>query len=217
VIRILAVALLGLCSIFAQTPAPSLSDTLKRVEARYNRARTLQVSFEETYAAQGRGKRTESGELSLRKPGRMRWDYKSPAGKLFLSDGKYIYYYNPAANRAERMSMKESDDMRAPLAFLLGKLDFDQEFKNFRSTPEGSNTLITADAKSERLPYRQVEFLVSPQSEILRLTVTGQDTSLMSFNFSGEKMNPKLDDKLFRLDLPSGVTLMDSAGKEAGN
>ena len=46
-------------------------------------------------------KRTESGTLRLRKPGRMRWDYTDPAGKLFLSDGKNLYLYTPANNEVE--------------------------------------------------------------------------------------------------------------------
>ena len=73
---------------------------LEAVENRYNRTRTLQVQFEESYRAPGRATRSESGELSLRKPGRMRWAYAKPSGKLFLSDGKYIYYYTPASNTA---------------------------------------------------------------------------------------------------------------------
>ena len=203
----------------AQTKtAPTLSDTLKRVENRYNRTRTLQVTFEEVYSAQGRGRKVEAGELYLQKPGKMRWDYTTPAGKLFLSDGKHIYYYNPAAKQAERMSMKETDDMRAPLAFLLGRLDFDKEFKNFRLMPEGENTVILADAKSDRLPYQQVEFMVTPQGEILRLTVTGHDASIMRFNLSNEKMNPKLDDAMFRFQLPEGARFIDTAGTpEASN
>ena len=30
-------------------------------------------------------------KLTLRKPGRMRWDYQQPPGKLFVSDGKTVY------------------------------------------------------------------------------------------------------------------------------
>ena len=63
----------------------------------------------------------------------MRWEYSQPAGKLFLSDGKLIYYYNPIANRAEKMKLQESEDMRAPLAFLLGKLDFQKDFTRFQA------------------------------------------------------------------------------------
>ena len=82
--------------------------------------------------SRGRPRKSESGELTLRKPGRMRWDYTAPAGKLFLSDGKQVYLYTPDSNRVERMPLKESDDMRAPLAFLLGKLDFAKEFRDFQ-------------------------------------------------------------------------------------
>ena len=52
----------------------------------------------------------------------MRWEYSEPAGKLFLSDGKLIYYYNPVSKRAEKLKLRESEDMRAPLAFLLVNL-----------------------------------------------------------------------------------------------
>ena len=68
-----------------------LMRTLKAVEDRYNRAQTLQIAFSEGYSAQGRTRKPESGTLFLRKPGRMRWQYSAPAGKLFLSDGKFVY------------------------------------------------------------------------------------------------------------------------------
>ncbi len=134
---------------------------LKAVEQRYNRAKTLEVLFSQRYTMQGRT-RTESGQLWLRKPGRMRWEYSKPEGKLFVSDGKFVYFYSPASNRAEKAKLKESEDLRAPLAFLLGKLDFDREFRSFTATAQGADTLITAQAKSDRLPYSEVEFLVSP-------------------------------------------------------
>ncbi len=76
--------------------------------------------------------------LMLRKPGRMRWDYSQPTGKLFVSDGKFLWLYTPAENRVEKMKLQETDDMRAPLAFLLGKLHFDKEFRNLQGTAGGS-------------------------------------------------------------------------------
>ena len=137
--------------------------TLKAVENRYNHAKTLEVSFSETYKAQGRT-RTESGNLFLRKPGRMRWQYTDPAGKLFVSDGKNVYFYNPDTNRAEKMKLKETEDMRAPMAFLLGRLDFDKDFGRYTARPEDNGVFITAQPKSDRLPYREVSFLVGPDN-----------------------------------------------------
>ncbi len=142
--------------------AADLNTLLKGVEQRYNRAKTLEVHFVESYTVQGRARKSESGELTLRKPGRMRWDYTGPSGKLFVSDGKDVYLYTPEAHRVEKTKLKASEDMRAPLAFLLGKLDFAKEFRDFDVKPEGANYLITAKAKSDKFPYEQVQMLVTP-------------------------------------------------------
>ena len=53
-----------------------ISNMLKGVQERYNHTDSLQVSFAETYTNRGR-KRVEKGELYMRKPGRMRWEYTS--------------------------------------------------------------------------------------------------------------------------------------------
>ena len=204
-----ALLVMSAVSAFAQTP--DLQKLLDSVEKRYNRATTLQVTFEETLSGAGRGRLAESGQLSLRKPGRMRWDYDNPAGKLFLSDGKNIYYYNPSSKRAEKLKLKESEDMRAPLAFLLGKLDFDKDFTNFRTAGHSLGTMITADPKSDKLPYKQVEFVVDSTAAIRELRVHGYDNSLLSFNFSNEKVNPSVSEKLFQFELPQGATWAEAS------
>lgn len=202
------VSRLGLCLLVCiALRAEDLGRTLKGVEDRYNRAQTLQLTFSEGYKAQGRTRKPETGTLFLRKPGRMRWQYSSPAGKLFLSDGKFVYLIVPDSNRVQKMKTKASEDMRAPLAFLLGRLHFEKDFRNFQARPEGPDIWITAEPKSPDLPYMKVEFLVTPQYQIRRLQVTGQDLSLMDFQFDQEKVNPTLDSKLFKFELPAGAVI----------
>jgi outer membrane lipoprotein carrier protein len=197
-------------SAFAADPA--LDDLLKSVETRYNRAKTLQVQFHEDYTPSGRPKRSESGTLTLRKPGRMRWDYEQPKGKLFISDGKFLWLYTPDEKRAEKMKVKESDDMRAPLAFLLGKLDFQKEFRNLQAKPEGASTRILAEPKTDTLPYSAVEFVVAADRHIELVKVTSSaDHSTLEFHFTNEKMDPALDAKLFEFQLPKGVKLVEAA------
>lgn len=183
---------------------------LKKVEDRYNRVKTLEVQFTENYNAQGRERRGESGRLYLRKPGRMRWDYSKPAGKQLVSDGKSLWFFSPSGNRVEKVKMKESEDMRAPLAFLLGRLDFHKDFQGFQLKHEAGREAVTALPKSDRLPYREVTFHLGPRGEIERLVVTGQDASVLDFQFAGEKLNPLLDDKLFRFQMPPGAEFVDT-------
>lgn len=185
-----------------------LKTLLKGIEQRYNHAQTLQVQYNETYTVQGRARKSETGVLTLRKPGRMRWDYSAPAGKLFLSDGKNVYLYTPDTHRVEKEPLKASEDMRAPLAFLLGKLDFSKEFRDFAMQPEGANRVVTAKAKNDKLPYEKVEMLVTPEYEIRRLVVNSQDGSILTFLFDQEKLNPAVNDAQFKFQLPAGAQLV---------
>ncbi len=204
-----AVVPLGLWTSSALSAAEiDVAKTLRGIEDRYNHIQTLQVSFTESATLQGR-KRTEKGELFLRKPGRMRWQYST--GKLYISDGKYIYYYNPSENRAEQMPFKEADDMRAPLAFLLGRLNFNDDFKQFVARPQDDKILITATPKSDKMPYNEVTFLVSADSVIYWLSVKSQDSSVLEFTFENEKKNPAIAGSMFKFTPPPGVEFVKSS------
>jgi outer membrane lipoprotein carrier protein len=205
-----AFALLLMAVVAAWAGDSATQHLLKGVESRYNRAQTLEVRFAETYSGLGRGPRTESGVLYLRKPGRMRWEYTQPSGKLFVSDGKQVYLYLPGENRVEKMSLKDTEDMRAPLAFLLGKLNFEKEFQNLQARTEGDGSLVTAEPKSDSLPYSKVEFQVSPTFEIRKLHIVGQDQSVLDFAFEGEKLNPPLANSMFQFQPPAGAQLVES-------
>lgn len=186
------------------------ANLLKTVEQRYNRADSLQVLFHEEYTKIGHAKRSESGVLELRKPGRMRWEYTDPKGKLVVCDGKTLWMYTPSDNRVAKTALKQTGDMEAPIAFLLGKLHFEKEFRDIVGKPEGSDTLIGAQPKSDDLPYTAVEFLVASDGRIRNVKVTRYDNSIMNYGFDQEKLNPPLDDKLFRFQMPSGAELVEA-------
>lgn len=199
----------ALVALPALSADPKLDSVLKSVENHYNRAQSLRLAFSETYKTHQRADQVESGILSLRKPGKMRWDYSSPSGKVFVSDGKNVFLYTPATNQVEHSNMKDTEDMRAPLAFLLGKLNFYKEFRGFVLRPEGPDTWIVAEPNSDKVPYSKVEFLVTPDSRIRRLRVVGQDRSVMDFEFDQEKLNPAFDAKLFTFRPPPGAQVIE--------
>ena len=98
---IVAAALLSV-SIGAQQNAPTAHDIAARVDRHYNQLHSLKAGFSETYQGMGM-KRTESGTLLMMKPGRMKWDYSSPPGKIFLLDGKYAWFYTAGDARVQRI------------------------------------------------------------------------------------------------------------------
>ena len=198
--------------LFAADPKadPKLDVLLKKVESRYNRTQSLRLDFSETYAGISHApSHTESGTLYLKKPGRMRWEYSFPAGKLFLSDGKDVILYTPDEHRAQKSKLKQSEDMRAPLAFLLGKLDFEKEFKSFEIRPEGPNTWIVAEPKNQNVEFSRVEFLAAPDGEIVKLRVTGITNARIDFAFSNEVLNAPVSADRFIFHPPPGVEMVE--------
>jgi outer membrane lipoprotein carrier protein len=92
---------------------------LRKVDDHYNRLTSLRTRYTERYAGMGID-RTESGTLLLKKPGRMRWSYDQPAGKVFVLDGKFAWFFTPGDAQVQRVPAKQLDDLRSPLRFLLG-------------------------------------------------------------------------------------------------
>jgi outer membrane lipoprotein carrier protein len=194
----------------AANPAPKLDSLLKGMEDRYNKAKTVQVDFVQTYTDRAR-KATEQGTLFLRRPGRMRWQYSSPAGKLWVCDGQIVSEYDPERKRVEKSKLKNEEDFRAPFAFLLGKLHFHDQFSMFDMSPEGPDTKIVAKPKSDKLLYTEVAFVVATDFTIKRVTIKGQDGSVVDYVFQNEKRDPLLTDALFKF-VPSGdVEVIDSS------
>jgi outer membrane lipoprotein carrier protein len=202
-----------LLAVSAYAGDAKLDALLKNVEARYNKATSLQVLFREEYTPAGHARKTESGTLLLQKPARMRWEYSTPKGKLIVCDGKHMWMYTLSENRVDKMpAPSESGDMRAPLAFLLGKLHFDKEFTNIAGHPEGANTRITAGPKTQNLPYSAVEFLVTPEGQIREVKATGFDQAVYNFTFDEEKLNLPMDGKLFKFEVPKGAEVVEAGG-----
>ncbi|WP_031495637.1 outer membrane lipoprotein chaperone LolA [Bryobacter aggregatus] len=208
-------ALIPVVLLLAQSaaPAPQLSEILKRIEERYNNTKTLKTDFQQTMAvAQGRTV-SESGVLYLRKPGQMRWEYAQPKGKLFLTDGKQIHYVTPAARRVEVSAMKESEDLRAPLAFLLGKLDFSRDFQRFEYSAVGTQWKIKAIPKSQKSMFEFVEFVAGADGFLSVVTVAGKDGSTMTYSFANEQRNLPLASKLFQFEAPEGFEVVKLRGE----
>src|SRR5437899_1303855 len=90
------------------------------VDRHYNDLNSLRAQFTETYRGAG-VTRSESGTLWLRRPGKMRWEYTEPKEKIFVSDGKTAYFYVPGERQAGKARIKDLDDLRSPLRYLLGK------------------------------------------------------------------------------------------------
>ena len=126
-LRVLILGVL-LVSFAYAADSPDVHKVADAVDAHYNHLQSLQSEFSETYRGSG-NERVESGTLWLKKPGKMRWEYRSPREKLFLSDGKDAWFYVPGDRQARKTPVRKLDDLRSPLGFLLGKTKLEKELQ----------------------------------------------------------------------------------------
>lgn len=206
---IAAAAILFCASLGAQQHAPTLHDVASRVDRHYNQLRSLRAGFSETYQGMGM-KRTESGTLLLVKPGRMKWDYSSPPGKIFLLDGKYAWFYTAGDARVQRIPAKQLDDLRSPLRFLLGHTQLEKEIGNLSMTtgPNGSFTL-TGQIKGQENRVRRLSITVTADGVITAIEVEETTGALTQFSFSNEQTNVAVPPAAFKFSPPPGVPVVD--------
>ena len=121
----------------AHAQTPTAKALASRVDAHYNHLHSLEARYTERYRGMGMD-RSESGTLTLEKPGRMRWAYDSPVGKVFVLDGKDAISYTPGDPQATRLPAKQLDDLRSPLRFLLGHTELAKELSGLSLTLVGT-------------------------------------------------------------------------------
>jgi outer membrane lipoprotein carrier protein len=205
--------LVALLPAFAANPSLDVHAIAQAVDNRYNRLQTLQAEFTETYRGAGI-ERTESGSLWLKKPGKMRWEYRSPKEKLFLSDGKDAWFYLPGDHQVRRSSAKRLDDLRSPLGFLLGKTRLEKELDGLSAAPDlapltPGNIVLRGVPKAMANRVNEVVLEITPDYHIARIQFEEADESVTEYRFSGERENVAIADQLFRFSPPPGVEIVD--------
>src|SRR5580704_4280121 len=118
------------------------------------------ADYTERYSGMGLD-RTESGTLLLKKPGLMRWNYDAPAGKVFVLDGKFAWFYTPGDTQVTRAPAKQLDDLRSPLRLLLGHTQLAKELDSLTTAPDGANFRITGVPKGMAQRVRMLTLTVT--------------------------------------------------------
>ena len=212
----LAAALLTTC-LWGQHPqdalavlGPSAHEMAQRVDRRYNQLRSLKAGFVESYEGLGI-RRTESGTMLLLKPGRMRWDYSSPAGKVFLLDGKFAWFYARGDSQVQRVPAKQLDDLRSPLRFLLGHTELEKELNHLKLTPVAGG-LYTLSGQPKGLEKRVslLTLTLTAEGAITGIEIEDADGALTRFTFTNEQPNAPVPNETFRFTPPPGVPVVDA-------
>lgn len=196
--------------------SPSADALAKKVDAHYNHLHSLETHYTERYQGMGID-RTETGTLTLEKPGRMRWAYDMPPGKLFILDGTNAISYTPGDAEATRFPEKKLDDLRSPLRFLLGHTQLAKELRGLSVTlvnlggdqaGKTGYTLWGTPVGMEQ-KIKALAVTVDAQGVIHELRIEETDGAVTTFTFSDMRENVAVKDGQFRFIPPEGVTVID--------
>ncbi len=188
--------------------APSAMAMAAKVDAHYNHLHSLTAHFTERYRGMGID-RTETGTLTLSKPGRMRWEYDAPSGKIFVLDGKHAVSYTPGDSQALRTPAKQLDDLRSPLRFLLGHTEIAKELSGLTMTLVSGGYTLSGVPKGMERTVQSIEITVDAAGQILGMRVVQTDGPETSFAFSDLHENVATPDSEFQFTPPPGVTIID--------
>jgi outer membrane lipoprotein carrier protein len=220
----------------AKDPADSAKEVAQLLEEHYRHAQTLRAVFLERYSSGPREARIESGTVYFRRPGRMRWEYEAPERKLFLADGKTVWFYVPSDRTATKAPIKESSDWRTPLALLTGKANLSRLCGRLdlivqKAPPEGHAILrclpkgekefrpaagTASSEDSTELPgagdFTEVLLEVDSSSgELASVRIRQAGGIELEYRFGDWKQGLPLSDEMFQFRPPAGVAIVDGS------
>jgi outer membrane lipoprotein carrier protein len=212
-LRLLLLLAIAIPAQAQEVRAKDIHQLAQAVDDHYNHLRSLQADFTEIYRGDG-AERVESGTLWLKKPRKMRWEYRSPKEKLFISDGQAVWFYLPAERQLRKTTLKKLDDLRSPLAFLLGKTKLENELRGLAKVVDQSpmspdNTLLRGVPQAMVGQANEVQLEITPTDQIVRIVLMEPDGATTEFRFAGWKENLGLSDRRFQFTPPPGVETVE--------
>ncbi len=203
----IAVVVLLACAFTAG--AQQNDSLLKAVDDHYNHLASLRTRYTEVYAGMGMN-RSESGTLTLRKPGRMHWAYDTPVGKVFVLDGRFAWFYTPGDVQVQRIPAKQMDDLRTPLRLLLGHTQLKKELDKIAVTPDASGYRIAGVPRGMENRVKELSLHVTGAGEITGMKVEELDGATTEFTFTDMHENIPTKDTDFTFTPPPGVAIVDA-------
>ena len=201
-----------LCFLFVFAPSvrsADLPDVIAGLQKRYASVETVKGTFQQSYRAPGI-QREQTGEFWLRKPGLMRWEYKTPDPQLFVADGKRSFLYVPGDRQVTIQPLSPADLHNTPLSFLLGSSDINKTFFvawETESKARLENTFfVRLVPRKQQSDFSSLVLELDQKSyDLRRIVVKEPGGSTSEFLLSNVVVNTKLDNKLFQFKTPKGV------------
>lgn len=183
----------------------------EKLQKKYESLRSFIAEFEQIFHSRSVELR-ESGVVMMEKPGRMYWEYRNPTRKFFVADGNRTYFYVPRDNQLVVSKLTPSAS-GSPLMFLLGSGDLRRDFTVEYAEEREEDPRAIRLKLTPRIPQAEFSYLILEVDTgsylIRRLRIVepiGNQNEYILYNL---KENVRIPDRQFKLDVPSGVEVIE--------
>jgi outer membrane lipoprotein carrier protein len=154
-----------------------------------------------------RGSQPSSGYFEFARPGRFRWETKSPYQQVIVSDGARLYVYDPDLKQVTIKQVKGAIPA-SPASILFGSNDFERDFQVKSDGARDGIEWVLATPRSQDSSFERIRIGFRDGLPVaMELADSfGQTTEL---RFSGVQRNPKLDPGQFHFEPPKGADVLE--------
>jgi outer membrane lipoprotein carrier protein len=216
VLAVVVLLLAPLAGRSAEIQQVDLNSIIDALQAKYSRMSGLEADFVQVYQGPDGRVRRESGHVILKRPSKARWDYFAPEKKLFVADGKDIFFYVPGERHATRSSIKRAADPQIPFLFLLGRGNLRRDFSRIEIVESeklvaGGDVVLRLVPKRAPEDFKQLlaEVSTSPAA-VRRLVIFERNGGRMDFLLSNVRENAVAADSQFKFIPPPGVEVVEA-------
>lgn len=189
-------------------------DLAQALQKKYDTVRDFQASFTQVTESGVLGrKHTERGQVAIKKPGMMRWDYENPEKKLFISNGRSVWLYTPRDKQVNVSEVPSGEGTPTPFLFLSGRGNLTRDFTPSTTPPPAglpAGTLaLKLTPKQAQPDYEWLIVGIDPATYSLRgLTFRDSQGATQTFTFNNLKENLSPADSRFDFSIPKGVQVV---------
>lgn len=186
-------------SVIAETAAVA-------VQHKLNSLRTMSAGFSQVIRAKHHIVSRSSGSMALQRPGKFRWDTKTPMEQLVVADSRRIWVYD--VDLEQVMVKKQAKGIGGtPALFLGGYTDTVTRDFTVKESKQGQHEIYDLYSKSAKDNFQRIKlgFTGNVLYSIELFDQLGQHTTV---KLSEVKINPKLSMNLFAFKPPKGVDVV---------
>ena len=186
-------------------PAPHLPKALQDVEAKYTKAATLQAQFTQVNdVASLKSKKTSSGVLMVKRPGKLRWETLKPDMNLLVSDGTHFWFYTPPFDEGEHGQLieRKSSQVQSRIANALLSGSFSIA-KDMKITQESASRFLLVPKAGSAGTVKRAQIEIDPKEKLIRrVTLEHQGGNRSEITLDKIELGKDLGDEAFVFKAP---------------